>query len=244
MEHTHALETFAKGLAGTVEPVIRLAIEAVTPLLPVTAVLRATQERYPTTRIELSTERLTGAAEALGSGRVDLAIATRMGMHMGGVEAARFGTVRILAVAHRDHPLSNAGSPTPPGLLRAHAQIVLRDSAQASDAPSLNVLDGGLRWSVTEVGAKLDLIRAGMGWGGLPAHVVEAAVADGELVVLDVPEFDADRMELFVLRRRDRANGVVASTLWDALRTVGLGARRRPRQSLRAGPGTRSAPRR
>ena len=66
------------------------------------------------------------------------------------------------------------------------------------------------------VAAKQEVIIAGMGWGGLPEHVVAGALATGELAELRVPGFAAT-MELFVLRRRDRAHGVVASALWDAL---------------------------
>jgi DNA-binding transcriptional LysR family regulator len=69
-----------------------------------------------------------------------------------------------------------------------------------------------LRWSVTDVLAKKEVIRAGMGWGGLPEHVVADALASGELVALHVPEFEADAMELFALRRR------AALTAWSRRR--------------------------
>jgi DNA-binding transcriptional LysR family regulator len=61
------------------------------------------------------------------------------------------------------------------------------------------------------------VILAGMGWGGLPDHVVAGSIAAGELVVLRVPEFDTRPLELFALRRRDRAHGVVAQALWKAI---------------------------
>lgn len=57
-----------------------------------------------------------------------------------------------------------------------------------------------------------------MGWGGLPEHVVEDELASGALVVLQVPELEADTMELFAMRRRDRPHGVVAQALWEELR--------------------------
>lgn len=94
---------------------------------------------------------------------------------------------------------------------------MLRDSALGEAAPSLNVLAGGVRWSVTDIAAKKELILAGMGWGGLPEHVVAPEIASRELVALDVPEFEADAMELLVMRRRDRAHGVVAGVLWEEL---------------------------
>jgi DNA-binding transcriptional LysR family regulator len=224
IETSEALKTFGKQLAGRIEPIVRLAVEAVTPLGPVMQILRAAQERYPTVRIELTTERLAGAADALREAGADLAVATRLGIDTAKLELAHFRTVRIIPVARRDHPLAAGGGPVPRTLLRAHAQIVLRDSAQGPDAPSLNVVEGVLRWSVTDVAAKKEVILAGMGWGGLPEHVVADSLASGELVALEVPEFAVGAMELFAMRRRDRAHGVVASALWEELKRSGASA--------------------
>jgi DNA-binding transcriptional LysR family regulator len=217
IESSEALKTFGMQLAGRVEPIVRLAIEAVTPLAPIVRILRAAKERYPTVRIELATERLAGAADALREGRADLAVATRIGIDAAKFELAHFRSVRILPVVRSDHPLAVAGAPVPRALLRSHAQIVLRDSAHGADSPSLNVLEGGLRWSVTDVAAKKEVILAGMGWGGLPEHVVAGELASGELSVLEVPEFEVGAMELFAMRRRDRAFGVVAGALWEEI---------------------------
>jgi DNA-binding transcriptional LysR family regulator len=224
IESTAALKSFGAELAGKIEPIVRLAIEAVTPLDPIVRILRTAQERYPSVRIELGTERLAGAADALREGRADLVVATKIGIDPAKHEMTHFRTVRILPVARADHPLAVAGMPIPPRLLRAYPQIVLRDSAQAADSPSLNVLEDGLRWSVTDVAAKKEVILAGMGWGGLPEHVVAAQLGSGELVALEVPEFQTDAMELFAMRRRDRAHGVVANALWEELRRSGAEA--------------------
>jgi DNA-binding transcriptional LysR family regulator len=240
IESSEALKTFGMQLAGRIEPIVRLAVEAVTPLGPIMQILRAVQERYPAVRIELTTERLAGAADALREERAHLAVATKLGIDTAKLELAHFGIVRILPVVRFDHPLAACGVPVPRALLRAHAQIVLRDSAQGADSPSLNVVEGVVRWTVTDVAAKKEAILAGMGWGGLPEHVVADALASGELVVLDVPEFEVGVMELFAMRRRDRAHGVVVSALWEELKRSGASttrsrARRRPANGRRKG---------
>jgi DNA-binding transcriptional LysR family regulator len=226
IESSEALKTFGRQLAGKIEPIVRLAVEAVTPLAPIMQILRGAQERYPTVRIELTTERLSGAADALREGRADLAVATKLGIDTAKLELelAHFRTVRIVPVARGDHPLAAARGAAPRALLRAHAQIVLADSAQAADAPSLNVLRGGVQWRVTDVSSKKEVILAGMGWGGLPEHVVADELASGALVALEVPEFEVGVMELYAMRRRDRAHGVVASELWEQLKGSGATA--------------------
>jgi DNA-binding transcriptional LysR family regulator len=217
LESGEALRSFGLELAGAAEPVVRLAVEAVLPLGGILEVLRGVQARFPAVRIELRTERLSGAIEALEEGAADLAVSTLIGVDARPLEARRFARVRVVPVARADHPLARAGSPVPGPLLREHAQIVLSDSAHGEAPASLNVLAGGLRWSVTEVAAKKEIIAAGMGWGGLPEHAVAEDLARGTLVALDVPELEADAMELFAVRRRDRPRGVVAQALWRRL---------------------------
>jgi DNA-binding transcriptional LysR family regulator len=81
------------------------------------------------------------------------------------------------------------------------------------------VLESGLRWTVTDVVAKLELIEAGVGWGGLPEHVVADRLREGGLVALDVREFDVTAIELYAIRRRDPPIGPVAQALWTRLVT-------------------------
>lgn len=212
-----ALHQFGRALAGGAEPVVRLVVEAVTPLPPVAAALREVERRFPWVRYELRTERLAGAFEAVRDRSADLGIASLQGLDAGGMIAQRFRTVRIIPVARRDHPLAAHAGPLPAAALREHPQIVLRDSAREEIAQTVNVLEGGLRWTVTEVGAKLELIEAGLGWGGLPAHVVAGRLRSGALVALDVREFSIGSILLYAIRRRDRAAGPVAQALWAAL---------------------------
>ena len=215
IDSTHALRGFGLALGGKVEPIVRLAVDAVTPLERIVTTLRDVEAQFPSVRFELHTERLAGAAEALHERRADVVVATTLGIDTAKVDAMPFGRVRIAAVARADHPVARRRPPVPPALLRAHPQIVLRDSAHAA-SPSLNVLEGGLRWTVTDVASKKELILAGMGWGGLPEHVAADELASGTLRALVIPEF-AESMDLFTMRRRDRAHGVVATALWEAL---------------------------
>ena len=221
LANADALRTFGRSLSGEAEPVVRLVVEAVTPLPPVLAALREVQETYPAVRYELRTERLTGSREALEDGSADLAIASADGMNPSTLTAHPFVSVRIVPVVRRDHPLAAAGSPVPAALLRQYAQVVLRDSTRGELTQTVNVLQGGLRWTVTDVGAKLEIIHAGMGWGGLPEHVVEGALRDGTLCALDVREFHVREFELSLLRRLDTPEG-----RWPA--RCGRGSPRRP----------------
>ena len=82
------------------------------------------------------------------------------------------------------------------------------------------MIDGGLRWNVSDLSAKRQIILAGMGWGGLPRHLIEPDLRRGTLVQLAVREFQSSSIALFLVRRRDRGPGVVASKLWTGLLTT------------------------
>jgi DNA-binding transcriptional LysR family regulator len=223
VSETEALRGYGLALAGAPEQEVRLVFEAITPLSLVLPVLRRVEDRFPMLRYALRTERGPGVLAALLEGSADLVVTVAAGVDRRRIASQRLCDVRIVPVARFDHPLALAPSPVPIELLREYPQIVLRDSGGSELARDINLIEGGRRWSVTDVGAKRELIAAGMGWGGLPEHVVAGALERGELVRLDVREFEVEAISLALLRRRDRAIGVVAEALWTEL---ALAARR------------------
>lgn len=217
LESAHALHGFGKALSGAGEPMLRLVLEAITPLPKVLSALRDVQALFPLVRYELRTERMTGAIEALQDGSADLVIASAHGLEASAFEMQPFADVRIIPVVSRGHALASVEGPVPGALLRKYAQVVLRDSARGELTQTMNVLSGGLRWTVTDVAAKLQIIDAGMGWGGLPEHVVAASLEAGTLRALAVREFHVDQISLMSMRRRGGRPGPVAQALWSRL---------------------------
>lgn len=217
LSRADSLFRYGRSLGGEAEMVVRLVLEAVTPLPCLLAALRQTRARFPAVRYELRTERLTGVLEALIDGDADLVIGGRHGLDAQTMVSQPYAQVRILPVVHRDHPLAAIRGPVPAAELRQHAQVVLTDSTRGELTQTLNVLDSGLQWTVTDVASKLEILEAGLGWGGLPAHVVEAPLAAGRLVLLEVREFAVGSFELFSIRRRDEPMGPVIEELWQRL---------------------------
>ena len=78
-------------------------------------------------------------------------------------------------------------------------------------------MPGGLRWTVTDFAAKKAILLAKMGWGGLPEHLIHEELSNGELVALNVDGYPPRHSQLYKIRRRDRAAGVVAQSIWEEL---------------------------
>ena len=229
---TDSLVDYGRALGRGAEPLVRLVIEAITPLPPVLAAVSRVREAFPLVRFELRTERLAGTVEALTDGSADIAIANGAALELRNLESAHFAHVRIVPVVRHDHPLANAGSPAPLAKLREYPQVVLTDSSRAEHARSqaINLVEGGLRWTVTDVTAKLQIIEAGLGWGGLPEHVVRDGIRKGALTAIAVRQFETEVIELVTLRHQERGQGPVARALWETLGTVRPMGKRPPRR--------------
>ena len=104
--------------------------------------------------------------------------------------------------------------------MRPYVQVVVADSSSGDSEQTLDVLPEVRHWVVTDIAAKKEIILAGMGWGGLPEHVVADELVRGELVRVHVEGFEIRTSQLYIIRRTDRTVGVVAEALWQALRRL------------------------
>jgi DNA-binding transcriptional LysR family regulator len=219
LRDAHSLRELGTNLGGTPERRVRITIDAVTPLPPVLEVLARTRRQYPTVRIEVDVGQWTGASASLLDGNADLAIASGPVPDSPRLVARPFPAVTIVPVVRADHPLAVTDSP-PEDVLRQHPQVVLSDQTGAESTRSLNVLRDGLAWRVTDLHAKKQIIIAGLGWGGLPEHLVAPELAAGTLRRLHIASFETHVMPLHVLRRKTRARRVITATLWRELSDI------------------------
>ena len=79
------------------------------------------------------------------------------------------------------HPLARFTRRVPSSELAKHIQLVLTDRSTLTRGHDLGVLSPRT-WRLADLGAKHAFIRAGLGWGGMPAEVVEADLSRGALV--------------------------------------------------------------
>jgi DNA-binding transcriptional LysR family regulator len=94
--------------------------------------------------------------------------------------------IRMVPVAAPDYPLAAWAGEIPPEMARDHVQLVLTDRS-----PMLAGKDFGVAstrtWRLSDLGAKHAMLRAGLGWGSMPEHIIADDLAAGRLVRLDVP---------------------------------------------------------
>ena len=89
--------------------------------------------------------------------------------------------VPMVMVVSPRHPLAIHGGPIPTSLLAEHVQLVSTDPAHLPHDRELGLLSPRT-WLLAHLGAKLDFLRAGFGFGFMPLPVIEADLLSRNLI--------------------------------------------------------------
>ena len=217
LNQMNQLSGLSKRLAKKEESLVRIAINAVCPLQVLLGTLSDIDHAYPATQLDVSTESMGGAMERMADGATDIAITTSTDMDPSCMEAAPFLLVRIIQVAHRDYEPIAHGRVNAAEDMRQYVQMIVADSSHHSHSQSLDVQADARHWRVTDFAANKEIILAGMAWGAMPEHLIRAELASGELVPIHVEGIEPRLSQLYLIQRTDKAIGVVADALWQAL---------------------------
>ncbi len=217
LEKMNELSGLANRLSRREESIVTIAVNAVCPLKAVLDTLKQIENQYDATQVKLLTEQMGGAMERLFESNADLIISTQTEIDPSIMEAKPYKTIEIVPVAHKDYPPAQSNTLKSANDMKPFVQVIVADSSQSPSKQSLDVLTNNRRWIVTDFAAKKEIIMNGMGWGGLPEYMVRQELASGELARLYVSGFDIRHSQLFLIRRTDKAVGVVSHSIWNAL---------------------------
>ena len=214
LRQMHDLKSTAARLRAREEPVLTIAVSATLDLDLLLPALAVTGRRHPATHLRLAMEMMGGPIARLMEGKADIALASLDGAPLNDIEAEPVAEVTIRPVASPDLNLPTGPAALPASEMQRHVQVVVAGSGGAAHDQSRDLLPGGLKWTVSDLAAKKKVIRAGLGWGGLPDHMTTDERQSGTLLPINVEGFPPRRTMLFKMRRKDRAVGVVADALW------------------------------
>ncbi|MEM9629216.1 MAG: LysR family transcriptional regulator [Pseudomonadota bacterium] len=217
LEQVRVLESTALGLRSAQEPVLRIAITATMSLDPILNLLGRIGRAYPSTQIRVAAEMMGGPLARLMEGEADMMIAGLHDVPVDQVDTVPVGSVTIRPVAHRDFPAAQLSGIRSRREMQAYIQVIVPGTGGRDFEQSRDLLSGGQRWTVSDFETKKSVIKAGLGWGGMPEHLMVSELASGELVPLNVEDFPPRHTEIFAVRRRDQTMGRVMSEIWAAL---------------------------
>lgn len=211
------LSGVVKSLNAETEAEVFLAVTATYSMANLLEIIGECGKDFPSTHIRMSRETMGGPLEKLLRFDADMIIATMDGVPTDDVEAAPISTVTILPVAHPDFEPAQSQHMRTAHQMQSYTQIIVADSSEGEFEQSRDVMPSGLRWTVSDFAAKKEILCAGLGWGGMPKHLIEDQLARGELVVLDVDGYPPRHSRIYKIRRRDHTFGRVAQSIWEKL---------------------------
>ncbi|MEQ9259507.1 MAG: LysR family transcriptional regulator [Roseovarius sp.] len=217
LEQVHGLKTVAAGLRSEQEPMISIAMTATMSLDPILNILGEVGRAFPGTHIKLVSEMMGGPLARLMNGEADLIIAGLDGVPIDEVETLPVGSITIRPVASPGFPAAHRSGVKSRREMQSYTQVIVAGTGGKDYDQSRDLLSGGQRWTVSDFQAKKSIIKAGLGWGGIPDHLMAEELAAGELVPLAVEGYPPRHTEIFAIRRRDRPMGKVMSSIWERL---------------------------
>ena len=194
LDEAGGLEKAARSLAAGWEPEIRVAVEVLFPTWLILECLDRFGAEAPDTRIELLESVISGTQEALVSGYATLAIAGRIPPGFSGDALIR---LRLVPAASPQHPLHHLQRKVTLKDLRAHRQLVVRETGQTREARTL--VEATQRWTVSNMSTSIIAARAGYGYAWLPEYKIRDELAAGTLRALPLREGGERFAELYLV---------------------------------------------
>ena len=215
LRQSDTLGAMARHLANGHEPELHIAIESSCPLPLVLGVLGRCQGKFPGTQFNMMGETLWGALERLRLGEADLAITPWFEEDLS-FESFPLTSATLVTVATPEFRSRFGGDSLEIDDLRDAVQVVVRDSSRNPQPRSFGVLPEARRWYVTDHQTKKEVILAGMGWGKLHRHQIEAELRNSRLIPLAIRNYPATlEVDIRLARTREKPVGPVAAALWE-----------------------------
>ena len=111
--------------------------------------------------------------------------------------------LRMILVAHPEHPLHKLGRPLTMRDLRAHRQLVIRETDALRATKTM--VEATQRWTVSHISTAIFAASMGFGYGWYPEERIRGELRDGKLKPLPLRE-GAERVGQLYLVYADREN--------------------------------------
>lgn len=229
------LRRLTSGMVMGVEPSVSLCLDA---LFPVDALLDACSgfaKTFPDVDLRVDTQLMSAVSARVLDGSATLGVMTPAGMAPG-LERRLLAPIRMIPVVSPTHPLASKRGPLPNESFADAIQIVL--SERTANGVADQAVLSPRTWRVADLHTKHRMLRAGLGWGNLPEHLVRDDLGARRLVAIRPEAWGEDEhtLHLSAIYRTDTTFGPAHRWLLSQLsvlcaREAGMPAR--PRSTRR-----------
>ena len=195
----------ARTMAEGLEPELSAVIDVMYPMAALTKAVGFFKQTYPRTPLLLYVEALGAVVQAVLDGRCRIGVIGTLPIIPENVESEPLIDVPFATVVAPHHPLARIRGIVPKSSVIEHVQLVLTDRSKLSEGRTFGVVSP-LIWRLADLGAKLEFLRAGFGWGHMPVHVIKDHLARRELIKIRV-EGAGDHLPMHAVYRKDAPPG-------------------------------------
>lgn len=212
----NVMRSRAKSLKEGLEAEVSLAISNMVPIEAVAATLAEFGTRFPSVSMKLSSGELGMVMDLVSTNRANIGIGGALLQQDDTLAIEKIGHSFMVPVAASQHRLVQLSRPLDRRDVREEVQLVVTDASGITQGRDFNVLSYKI-WRVGDIATKHQLIRSGLGWGGLPASLIREDLASGRLVPLQIDAYELTEYPLYAVHRVADPPGPAGAWLKTAL---------------------------
>jgi DNA-binding transcriptional LysR family regulator len=190
-----SLRKLTVSMVSGLEASVSLCVDILFPLTALVDLCERFRTEFPSVDLRVDTQSMTAVSARVLDGSATIGVASPMGVTHG-LERRVLTAIKMVPVVAPSHPFASLRGAIPNTQLRDTIQLVLSE-LQGEGHPDQAVLSTRT-WRVRDVHTKHALLRAGLGWGNLPEHLVRDDVRAGRLVRIRVEAWGEDEHTLYL----------------------------------------------
>ncbi|WNC92565.1 LysR family transcriptional regulator [Paraburkholderia sp. FT54] len=200
----------ARAMREGLEPELSVAMDVMYPMDSLTSAAAQSQKEYPHTPLRLYVEALGGVMKLVLDQVCNIGVIGTLPIVTDELQVELVRELKLVTVVSPSHPLANRRGLVSAAAIKKHVQLVLSDRTALSQGSEFGVLSPST-WRLGDLGAKHAFLKAGLGWGHMPLHMVKEDLESGTLVTIRIEGLPREVvMPMKVVYRKDAPPGPAA----------------------------------
>jgi DNA-binding transcriptional LysR family regulator len=207
IDRMDGLKARARTMAEGLEPELSVVVDVMYPMDALTKAVGFFRQTYPVTPLLLYVEALGAVVQAVLDGRARIGVIGSLPNVPENVYSEPLRDVPMATVVAPHHPLARIRGVVPKSTLIEQVQLVLTDRSTLSEGRNFGVVSP-LIWRLADLGAKLEFLKAGFGWGHMPMPMIKDHLSRKELIRIRVEGVPANAsLAMNAVYRKDAPPG-------------------------------------
>jgi DNA-binding transcriptional LysR family regulator len=200
----------AHAMREGLEPELSVAMEVMYPMEALTRAATHSRRIYPHTALRIYVEALGGVIKPVLDRQCSIGVIGSLPEVPNELQSETLLNLPFVTVVSPSHPVAKRRGVVPASMMSKQIQLVLTDRSVLTKGRDFGVLSP-VTWRLADMGAKRAFLKAGLGWGHMPIHMVQADLDSGTLVRIRVEGMPRQvLMPMRVVYRKDVPPGPAA----------------------------------